>query len=79
MAFRFNPFSGNLDWVLSDAEVQKIACEKAIEVVQSIPTSNTNPLGNTNFYYDPVACAWVEAPFTPVTDEDGNIIVEVDP
>lgn len=78
MGFKFNPFTGNLDWVVSDTHIQKLACEKAVEAITSIPTSNTNALGNTNFYYDPVACAWVEAPLTPVTDEDGNIVVEVD-
>ena len=78
MSYKFNPFSGNLEWVVSDTHIQKIACEKAILAIESIPTSNTNALGNTNFYYDPVACKWVEAGPIAVVDEDGKIIVELD-
>jgi len=74
----FNVFTGNFDFVLSEEYIKKIALEKALEAIKGIPTSNTNALGNTNFYYDPVQCAWVEAPLVPVTDEDGNIITEVD-
>ena len=76
MPFKFNPFLGNFDQVVSDAHILAIAKGGAADVIRSIPTNNTNALGNTNFYYDPVACAWVEAPLVPVTDEEGNIIVE---
>ena len=75
MSFKFNPLSGNFDMVAADSHIERLACQKAIALIQSIPTSNTNALGNTNFYYDPVACAWVEAPLTPITDENGKIIV----
>jgi len=78
MAFKFNPFSGNLDWVLSDAAVATIACEEAVKVVSSIATSSVNALGNPNFFYDAVACKWVEAGPQIVTDEDGNIIVDLE-
>ena len=78
MSFKFNPFSGNLDWVLSDAKIAQIACEKAVEVVCSITTTTTNALGNPNFFYDAVACKWVEAGPQIVTDEDGNVVLSED-
>jgi hypothetical protein len=78
MPFKFNPFLGNFDQVVSDAHILQIAKGGAAEVVRSIPTSNTNAMGNTNFYYDHVTCSWVEAGPIPVTDENGNIIVEDD-
>lgn len=76
MAFKFNPFSGNLDWVVCDTEIAKIACEKAIEVVRAIKTSDVNSLGNCNFFFDATACKWVEAPPQLVTDDEGCIIID---
>jgi len=76
MAFKFNPFSGNLDWVVCDTAIAIIACAKAIEVVQSIVTTDRNVLGNLNYFYDATACKWVEAPPQLVTDDEGCIIVD---
>ena len=75
MPFKFNPFLGNFDQVVSDAHILTIAKGGAAEVVRSIPTSNTNDMGNTNFVYDHVTCKWVEQDPIPVTDENGTIIV----
>ncbi len=75
MAFKFNPLSGNFDMVAADSHIERLACQKAMALIQSIPTSNTNALGNTNFVYDPVTCKWVEQDPIPVTDENGTIIV----
>lgn len=78
MAFKFNPFTGNLDWTLSDAHVSRLACEEAVKKIGEIATSNTNALGNPNFFYDAVACKWVEAGPQIVTDEDGNVVINGD-
>ncbi len=78
MAFKFNPFSCQLDWVLSDSTVAMIACEEAVKAIGNIMTTTTNAIGNPNFFYDPVACKWVEAGPQLVTDDDGNIIVDGD-
>jgi hypothetical protein len=76
MGYKFNPFTGSLDWVLCDAEVARIACEKAVEVVRSIQVTDVNVLGNKNFFYDATACKWVEAPPQLVTDDEGTIIMD---
>jgi hypothetical protein len=76
MSFRFNPFTGNLDYAMCDAEVARIACEKAVEVVRSIVTTDKNALGNKNFFYDPLACKYVEAGPQIVTDDDGVIVID---
>jgi hypothetical protein len=78
MSFRFNPFTGNLDYAMCDAEVARIACEKAVEVVKSIVTTDRNALGNKNFFYDPVICSYVEAGPQIVTDDSGTIVLSID-
>ena len=76
MAYKFNPFTGNLDQVVSDSTIAKIACEEAVSAIGRISTTDVNALGNKNFFYDPVACAWVEAGFQIVTDENGEVVVD---
>lgn len=76
MSFKFNPLSGNLDWVVCDTEIARIACEKAVEAIRAIVTTDRNVLGNLNFFYDATACKWVEAPPQLVTDEEGTIIID---
>jgi hypothetical protein len=78
MAFKFNPFSGTLDWTICDAKVAIIANEEAVKVVNNIATSSVNALGNPNFFYDAVACKWVESGPIVVTDEDGNVVINED-
>ncbi len=78
MAYKFNPMSGNLDLVIADATIAKIACEQAVAAIGRIVTTDRNALGNRNFFYDPTACKWVEAGPQIVTDENGNIIVDGD-
>ena len=78
MAFKLNPFTGNFDWVLSDAKVAKIACEEAIKVTRAIVTSDYNALGNKNYFYDPTACKWVEAGPQIVTDENGEVVINLE-
>jgi hypothetical protein len=73
----FNTFTGNFDYVVDEEYIKKLACEKALEAIQGIQTSNTNALGNKHFTYDPVACKWVELPPIPVTDENGNLVVSL--
>jgi hypothetical protein len=78
MAFKFNPFSGTLDWTLSDAKVISLANAEAVKVVSNIATSSVNALGNPNFFYDATACKWVEAGPQVVTDEDGVVVIDED-
>ena len=79
MSFKFNPFSGTLDWAgTGEADVMRIACEKAVEAIKAITTTDRNALGNRNFFYDATACKWVEAPPQLVTDENGEIVINLE-
>lgn len=84
MAYRFNPFTGNLSPVgegggggggITEEEVRILI----LEYLNRIATTDRNALGNLNFFYDPVACKWVEAGYQLVTDEDGNVVIEDEP
>ncbi len=77
MPYVFNPLTGNFDAVIrarTDGEIKDLI----LEMINKIATSDRNALGNLNFFYDPVACKWVEAGHQIVTDEDGNVVVEDD-
>jgi hypothetical protein len=75
MSLKFNPFTGSFDWAQNDTKIAKIACEEAVKVVKSIVTTDTNALGNKNFFYDAVACKWVEAGPQISVDSDGEVIL----
>ena len=67
--FRFNFFTGNFDRVttrLSDDEIDRI--------LNCLVLSSRNELGNKQFFFDPVACKYTEAPPQLTVDEDGKIV-----
>ena len=78
MPYVFNPLTGNLDAVRSkvDGMTEDEVRALILAYINGIVTSDRNALGNLNFVYDPVECKYVEMQPLPVTDENGNIVVE---
>lgn len=79
MPFTFNPITGNLDVVrnatgLSEAEVRALI----LKYINAIVTSNRNALGNLNYAYDDKICKYVEMQPLPITDENGNLILDLE-
>jgi hypothetical protein len=79
MAWRFNPFTGTLDYTgISSTEAEAIALEQAILTTKAMVVTDINILGNKNFYYDAVANKWVEASPKLVFDDDGHVVLDFD-
>jgi hypothetical protein len=71
MGFKFNPFTGNLDKVMSDSDIREIA----LSAIKDMKTSNIGALGNKLYAYDPVEDKWVELGQQLVFDENGEIVI----
>jgi len=71
MGYKFNPFIGTLDKVLSNSDIRDIA----LNAIKDMKTSNIGALGNKLYAYDPVEDKWVELGQQLVFDENGEIVV----
>lgn len=70
---RFNPFTGNFVPVNNNITLTD---EEIIRIFNKITTSDVNVLGNPNFFYDDVACKFVEAGPQILFDDDGNVVLD---